>query len=375
MHRCAAVGDAAARAVDRRLRCLPRSAWVARCACRRPGRRGRCCGWAGCWPPAGLAAAASGEGVGSPPGLSSSRSAGRGDGRAAGRDRVGRLPALRLRSCSRRNRRTAGCRPRPRSGRCRCSCSCNCSICPLLLVTGCRRRDRDRACRRAARARCGAAALRRPARGGGRLVLGDGLAVSLHPRCRARLDGRSGPRLRAGLAGRHGRSTASASTRRRWMRTGPTSNRTSRLPSWSLQRPRPTVRRTGIRSAAEPRFDERGVFLGYWGVGRDVTATSRPNRPACHRGAVPRTVRALAFAAGAAPRRPRARRQCTALRRCSAFAGRRDADRPQPARVLRRGRRLAPVRQRAARALNERCRWARRCRRTSSCCALRTGAA
>jgi PAS domain S-box-containing protein len=61
--------------------------------------------------------------------------------------------------------------------------------------------------------------------------------------------------------------------------------------------------------SGEPRYDDRGVFQGYWGVARDITADAARAALAGHRDALPGTVHAHSHAAGAAPRRPRARRQ------------------------------------------------------------------
>ena len=89
-----------------------------------------------------------------------------------------------------------------------------------------------------------------------------------------------------------------------------------------------TAARAAYLVSGEPRFDERGVFKGYWGVARDVTDVDAARAGAGrHRDALPGTVHAHPDAAGAAPRRPRHRRQpggggaCSATPTCRPMLG------------------------------------------------------
>ena len=159
-----------------------------------------------------------------------------------------------------------------------------------------------------------------PARASPPTATGRSTPAALHAASASEPSGTPARRRRRTSAGVRG-SCRIGWTTRRSTRTAPTSKRAARSATCRVLPGGDGGTRFTSASAGEPRFDERGVFRGYWGVARDITDEVRAARSAQrHRGALPGAVRALAVAAGAAPRRPRAR--CQRRRRCSCSATR-----------------------------------------------------
>ena len=196
-------------------------------------------------------------------------------------------------------------------------------------------------------------ALPRPAQHRRRLVLGARPRLPLHLHQRAARRRRARPRCSAGSASTPWQLPdigLSASAARRAPR------RPRGAPAASAACCRAGATRTGrsrIHSiSGEPRFDAGGVFLGYWGVARDVTEEVRAQRAIDReRDALPRAVRALAVAAAAAPQAASIFDANDAAARLFGFADAGGDERLRDRRPVRRPARTASASASASRAL------------------------